>query len=187
MIYDSQVLFFIIPCSKRFLSTTSIFPGSLSARLLIWWLFSWWAPWSPSLYSIFHDFFIFYYYLYFYICRFFCWQSSWSGGHPLDGPPGLLLLWTLEGVEWHLLNFYFSKIGPPSIIQPHFYREDAQCSFTTIFIPRRQHTTCNVVVKTYSTTKYNNPALKAPPHVRDVVFGKQCKGSNTIFIKIESA
>ena len=81
----------------------------------------------------------------------------------------------------------FQQNWPPSIILPRFYREDAQCSFTTIFIPRRQHTTCNVVVKTYSTTKYNNPALKAPPHVRDVVFGKECKGSNTISIKVESA
>ena len=121
------------------------------------------------------------------ICRFFCWQSSWSGGHPLDGPPGLLLLWTLEGVEWHLLNFYFSKIGPHSIILTRFYREDAQCSFTTIFISRSQHTKCNVVVKTYSTSKCQNSALKAPPHVKDVVFGKQCKGSNTIFIKVKNA
>ena len=32
-----------------------------------------------------------------------------------------------------------------------------------------------------------NSALKALPHVRGVVFGKQCKGSNTIFIKVESS
>ena len=91
------------------------------------------------LYILILLYFIIYHYLYFHICRSFCWHSSWSGGHPLNGPPGLLLLWTLEGVEWHLLNFYFSKIGPPSIILPRFYREDAQYSFTTIFIPRRQH------------------------------------------------
>ena len=34
MIKNSQVLFFIIPCSKRFLSTTSIFAGSFVSKAL---------------------------------------------------------------------------------------------------------------------------------------------------------
>ena len=68
------------------------------------------------------------------ISQIFCWQGIWSGSYLLDG--GVLLYGHWRELEWHLLNFYSSKIGRRSIILPSFIERMLVQFYDNIYLPK---------------------------------------------------